>query len=195
MLGSSGEDPDVLLKEATARKDAGDLSGAIGLLREAYRAIKNIPTIYPVNTFLRLPLYLQQAKRNDEAWREFNSLLTHGYPNQTKSPGLLAMDHAIIYKKMRLFLQREGKSDLAVRFGILSYLSKAIGLHRQRRKDELTEYISRDAIQKTVSKLLKKAGKDSLVEQVVSEVQKRTVALPSFDIAAFTERIDRIVAS
>jgi hypothetical protein len=187
------KDPDTLLKEATAKKNAEDLENAIKLLREAYQEISKGSVIYPVDTFLRLPLYLQESKRNDEAWREFNILLTKGYPNQMNNRELIPMDHSIIYDKMRLFLQRERKSDLAVRFGIFSYLSWAIGLYRQKRNDELKTYTSRERFEDTIRKLLKKAKKEYLIEKVSTIVEEQIKHLPNIDYGELAKRIDEVV--
>jgi len=188
------KDPDALLKEATAKKNAGDLENAIKLLRKAYKEIGKGATIYPINTFLRLPLYLQEAKRNDEAWREFNFLLAKGYPNQMNNPELVPMDHSIIYDKMRLFLQREGKTELAVRFGILSYFSWAIGLYRQERKDELKTYTSRETFEETIKKLLKKAKKENLIEKINRIVEEQIKCLPNIDLGELARRIDGVIS-
>lgn len=187
------KDPDTLLKEATAKRKVGDLENAIKLLREAYKEIGKGSIIYSVDTFLRLPLYLQEAKRNDEAWREFNLLLTKGYPNQMNDPELIPMYHSIIYDKMRLFLQREGKSELAVRFGIFSYLSWAIGLYRQKRNDELRVYALRENFEETIRKLLKKAKKEDLVEKVSTIVEEQIKRLPNIDFGELAKRIDGAV--
>jgi hypothetical protein len=194
MFGQFRKEPDTLLKEATAkRRKAGDLENAIKLLREAYQEINKGSIIYPVYTFLRLPLYLQEAKRNDEAWREFNILLTKGYPNQMNNPELIPMDHSIIYDKMRLFLQREGKSELAVRFGIFSYLSWGIGLYRQKRNDELKTYTSRESFEGTIRKLLKKAKKEDLVEKVSTIVEEQVKRLPDIDFGELAKKVDGVV--
>lgn len=187
------KDPDTLLKEATAKKKAADLENAIKLLREACKEISKSSTIYPVDVFLRLPLYLQEAKRNDEAWREFNLLLTKGYPNQMNNPELIPMDHSIIYDKMRLSLQREGKNELAVRFGILSYLSWAIGLYKQRRNDELKAYISKENLENTIRKLLKKAKKEDLVEKISAIVEEQIKRLPNIDFGELTKQIEGVI--
>jgi len=192
-MGLFRKDPDILLKEATSKKKDRDFDNAIKLLKLAYNEISKGPMIYPVDTFLRLPLYLQAAKRNDEAWREFNLLLTKGYPNQMSDLKLIPMDQSIIYDKMRLFLQREGKPKLAVRFGIFSFLSWAIGLLRQKRKDELEEYTSRETIEETVTKLLKKAKKENLTGQVITIVEEQISRLPNIDFAELGERIHKII--
>ncbi len=187
------KDPNTLLKEATAKKKAGDLEGAIKLLREAYKGISKEAIIYPVATFLRLPLYLQEAGRSNEALQEFYTLLTKGYPNQIKDEGLIFMNHKIIYDKMRLFFQREGKNDVAVRFGIFSYLSEAIALYHQKRKNELKVYVSRENLESTIKKLLKKAKKENLTENLASIVEEQIKYLPDINFEELTKRIDRVV--
>jgi len=189
----SSLDPDTLLKEATSQKKAGRIDYAIDLLRNAYALIARSSIEYPVQTFLRLPLFLQAAGRNDEAWREFNLLLINGYPNQSKSSKIIPMDHCNIYDKMRLFLQREGKVDRAVSFGVLSFLSWAVGLHRQKRKAELSSYISPDNVEAILHKLLKKAGKEHLLDRISGIVNKEVANLPNISFAEVTNRITPVV--
>ena len=73
-----------LLKKATEQKKSGDINNAILTLKLAYGEIAKTTIEYPVETFLRLPMYLQEAKQNDEAWKEFNKILAYGFPNQIK---------------------------------------------------------------------------------------------------------------
>ncbi len=186
-------EPDELLKQATAKKKAGDLESAIKLLRDAYKAISKGSIAYPVNTFLRLPAYLQEIGKSDEAWGELNNLLTRGYPNQLSNPEIIPMDHSAIYDAMRLFLQREGKSESAVKLGVLSHVSWAIGLYKQRRKDESKECASQQNIRSTVIKLLKKAKKEELVEKVSTIVEKYVNKLPTIRLGELAQEIDEVV--
>ena len=188
-----GKDADKLLKEATEKNDAGDLDNAIMLLKKAYEVISEGSMTYRVDTFLRLPLYLQQAKKNDEAWREFNLLLTKGYPNQMNMPELNPMDHSIIYDKMRLFLQRKGENQLAIRYGVFSYLSWAIGLYRQDRRDELENYISRENFDEILRRLLKKAKKENLTRKIIPIVEGQIKQLPNIDFGDLAKLIDGVV--
>jgi hypothetical protein len=179
---------------ATQKRDDGDIKSAIELLRKAYTEIASGPISYPVSTFLRLPLYLQQAGRTDEAWREFHLLLTHGFPNQLQHPDVIPMEHSEIFDKMRLFLQRERKFDLAVRFGVLSYMSWAVGLHRQRRKAELRDYIARKNIEDNVVALLKKAKKLPLKDELVILMLGEAKQLPNVDLESLGKGIDAILS-
>jgi hypothetical protein len=185
---------DELLKIATQKRDAEDINAAIELLRTAYSKIALTSVSYPVNTFLRLPLYLQEAGRTDEAWKEFESLLTHGFPNQLSNPRVLPMEHSQIYNKMRLFLQREREFERAVSFGILSYVSWAVGLHRQKRRSELKGYIERENIDVNLAPLLKKAKKLELKDGLVDVVAAEIKWLPEIDLASLSDRIDSILS-
>ena len=186
-------EPDELLKQATTKKKAGDLESAIKLLRDAYKEIGKSSIAYPVNTFLRLPAYLQEAEKSDEAWRELNNMLTKGYPNQLNNPEIIPIDHSAIYDGMRLFLQREGKSGSAVKFGGLSYICGAIGLYKQGRRDELKKYTSRENIESSVTKLLRKAKKEELVEKVSTIIEEYIKKLPSIRLGELAEEIDSVV--
>lgn len=183
----------VLLKEATARKKAGDLDGAIELLREACAEIEESGEQWGIQPFLRLPMYLQAAGRNDEAWRELNLLILRGYPGQIKDANVVMMEHSIVYDKMRLFLQREKKAKAAVKFGVLSYLSWATGLYMQERTEELRDYISRGKVEATIRNLLKKAKKEDLLEQIYDIVEEETEQLPHVDFSRISEKVDKAV--
>ena len=169
-----------LLKDATALKKAGDLEAAISKLREAYAAIERDGEQHNVDPFLRLPAYLQAAGRSDEAWREYNNLIVHGFPNQGNDWSLLTMFHSKIYDKMRLFLQREGKAEQAIVFGVQSLVSWQLGLHLQDRKEELAE---RADVVKKIEPLLKKAKRDDSLKRVVDVVCQELNELPAVDWA------------
>lgn len=171
MFGLFKEDPSKLLKKATSAKKSGNLDEAISLLRKAYKAISKNDLDYGVKTFLRLPLLLQEAGRLEEAWDEFHRLLTTGYPNQSKDPQLVPMNHSEIYDKLRLFLQREERNDEAIKYGIFSHLSWASGLYLQKRRDEFKDFIAAETIDDIVMKLLKKAKKANLSEKVSNLVK------------------------
>jgi hypothetical protein len=184
---------DELLKKATTAHDAGDLDGAINLLQQAYSEIARGPVSYSVETFLRLPLYLQQARREAEAWHEFNLLLTRGFPNQLNHPDVIPMEHSRIYDKMRLCLQRQRQFDRAVRFGVLSFISWAMGLDRQQRGEELDGYIDVENIEANVLPLLVKAKKPQLKDEVVSLVVAETKHLRSVDLEVLGNHVDVVV--
>ncbi len=187
------KDPDKLLREATAKKKDGDMDGAIESLREAYKTISKTSVNYTIDPFLRLPLYLQQAGKNDEAWSEFNRLLVEGYPNQMKIRELIPMNHSAIYDKMRLFLQRENKPRESVKFGVFAYLSWGLGLHYQERKKELRTHISKSSIVAMLEGLLKKAKMPHLKNELVKIVMLEIKEVPNINLANIGKQIDQIV--
>lgn len=92
----------------------GKTSEAVESLYAAYVSAMRSRTHFTVQFYLRLPMYLQQAGRSDEAWREFNNLLTLGYPKMENSEQGRRWMEAAVYDKMRLFLEREKKFEHAV---------------------------------------------------------------------------------
>lgn len=187
------KDPDKFLREATAKKKADDMEGAIESLREAYEIISKTSINYTIDPYLRLPLYLQQAGKNDEAWSEFNRLIVEGYPNQMKIRELIPMDHSAIYDKMRLFLQRENKPRESVKFGVFSYLSWGLGLHYQERKKELRTHISKASIEAMIEGLLKKAKKPELKNELAKVIMLEIKEFPNIDLANIGRQIDQAV--
>ncbi|MCP4582395.1 MAG: hypothetical protein GY839_12345 [candidate division Zixibacteria bacterium] len=193
MLSIFQNNPDKLLSQATEMKDKGKFDKAIEKLKNAYIAIAKSKTIYPIGTFLRLPIYLQQANKNDEAWKEFNSLLLNGYANQIKDPDLIPMDHCAIYDKMRLFLQREKRFKKSIIFGIYSFISWGIGLYYQNRKDELKIYISNENMDKQISKLLKKAKIIDKKDEIINIIYTHINLLPKIDFKQLGNEISLII--
>ena len=164
------KDPNKLLKTATAHRAAGRLDKAINDLMEAYRIIGKGEILYPVEIFLRLPLYLQEANRPDEAWCQFNALLRDGFPLMPCDPCLLPMFHSTIYDKMRLFLQRQGFPLLACCYGIGSHYASAVALYRQKRADELLTFLDVDSEREMVTTMLKKAKAVEKADTILSVI-------------------------
>lgn len=181
---------DDLLKQAAARKDAGDLDGAIRLLRDAYDDICRANALFPVEFFLRLPAYLHQAGKAREAWQEFSDLLFLGYPNQTRDIGLVAQDRAKIFDKMRLFLEADGKPDLAAIFGVFSRVCKGIGLHYEGRTKELKTWFNKSACTEFVRTLKTFKGNLGKLQGIQYAVVAELDEYPSIDFDLLAQRID-----
>ena len=193
-LKLNSKDPDFLLREATGQKDAGILEYAILFLRKAYNEINRSKFEYPVSTFLRLPLYLQQAKKFNEALSEFNILLSVGYPNQARDKVIIAYDKSKIYDKMRLSFQREGKYDLAVKYGIFSELFSIIGDIKQKRYSK-KDAIDREGIESTVYFTLRRTKKLHLLIEISDIVERYCKLLPNINFNLLGEEIDKIITT
>jgi len=181
-------DPDKLLKDATALKKQGDITGAIRKLKSAYKAIEKTNIGYSVKTFIRLPQYLQLAGQNDEAWREFNNLLL-GFPNQLMKKELIPMAHSTIYDKMRLFLQKEKRYKKAVLFEMFSCLCWAKGLYLQKRRRDLKECRKPGHISHGLAKKAKILEKIDAYEAIVSDELKQ---LPDIDLARVERKFKEV---
>lgn len=193
LVSTSRVDPvKKLLQQAAAEKKSGDIENAISTLQEAHREISRTSNNYTIDPFIRLPLYLQQANRANEAWREFNRLLIEGYPNQIRTCELLPMDHALIYDKMRLFLQREHRCQEAVKFGIFSHLIWAIGLDRQARRQELRSHMSKNAIKTMLLELLRKAKNEDSLAEFQQIVDGHSKSFPNINFPLLGRQINSI---
>ena len=111
-----------LHKEATSYKKM-DLEKAISLLQEASDLMRKDDAGYLIEQWMRLPLYLQEAGRFDEAMREFERLLEEVRPRAEKELGQyfgqtyiecrVHLHNFKIYDKMRLVCKREKLVDKA----------------------------------------------------------------------------------
>ena len=170
-----------LLTEASQKRKNGNLDGAIEVLKAAYKELDKHSWSFPIAVYLRLPLYLQESGKKDEAWEEFNRLVLWVNSKPRYSPEVTPMDLSAIWDKMRLFLQREGKNDYAVQFAVWSYLSWAVGLYMQKREDELVAYKAETNIEKALKTSLHKAGKEFLTNRLVKIVLNSLGNLPAVD--------------
>ena len=193
-----------LLKEATQKKDDGDLTGAITCLREAYKLMSRPEhtTIYPIDTYLRLPLMLQQAGLYNEAIVEFKSLacgtptkiakeFSHAPKNTQYS--LVAMNYAKIFDKMRLAAHRERHLVQAVYYRVLSLANKAVGLKLQNREKELDAFKDRLFWANSLLPTLKKAKKDFLLEKLTDVCMKFSRSCTVYCISLLAKEIESLL--
>lgn len=128
---------DALLRLATEEKNKQNYLAACQFLQSAFVKIKETPICYPVETYLRLPNYLHMSGNVDEAWMQYELLLSSGYPNQINDPGLIAYDKSTILDKMRLFQCREKDYITSAIYGIASHILKRESLQLQKRHNEV----------------------------------------------------------
>jgi hypothetical protein len=186
---------DEWLKEAVQRKDADDLEGAIKLLVRAYEEIKRANALYPVETYLRLPLYLQQAGRSRESWQEFNKVLFHGYSNQPKDPVGLAQDRAKVLEKMQLFLDRDRKSEVGSVYKVFSQVLEAVGFYRDDKKREARTRLNRTTCQELVAALRKYTGNLGPLEEMRTIIIEELTAWPELEFDRLGNRLEAAFAA
>jgi hypothetical protein len=186
---------DEWLKEASDLKEYENYEGAIKTLRRAYEEIRRENAMFPVDTFLRLPVYLQNAGKMKDAWLEFNALLFKGYPHQPRHGAPLFHDRAKIMETMRLFLDKERRADVADVYGILSTVCKGIALHKEDRKKELRTFLSKVTCEEYVAELKKFPGNLGPLQPIHAAAIEELSKFPDVDYDLLGERIDRALAA
>ena len=186
---------DEWLKEAGQLKDADDIEGAIRMLRRAYEEIKRDKALYPIDTFLRLPLYLQQAGKAKDSWQEFTNLLFHGYPNQPRDPALVAQDRGKIFETMRHFHDRDGRSDIAAVYGFFSQVCKGLSVHKNGRKQELKSWFTKEACSEYVEGLNKYPGNLGHLQPIKLAIIEELRRYPDVDFDRLSDKIDRALVA
>lgn len=156
-----------LLKEATQLKKSGDWDGAIKSLRQAYKNAKSEGVSYGADAYLRLPKYLFESGKSDEAWSEYNRALTEGLDGSTPSKEMAAVNQSQIYDSMAGQLKKEKKFYDTAIYQAASALSWEQGMLAQKRKSEL----DLESLQKALKQTLKKHDDDEVHEQFIALVK------------------------
>lgn len=157
----------LLLKEATQLKKSGDWDGAIKALQQAYKNARSEGVSYGADTYLRLPKYLYEAGKSDEAWSEYNRALTRGLDEQVPSKEMAAVDQSQIYASMAGQLKKEKKFFDAAIYQAASALSWEKGMLAQKRESELDF----DLLEKNLIKILKRNQSNDVSEQFIAVVK------------------------
>lgn len=119
-----------LHREATQHKDS-DWDAAVECLQEANDLMRRHGGIYDIERWLRLPVFLQQAGRFQEAMQVFRQLLDDVEPrvkaefshtSPTTIEKYIHLNYKKIYDKMRMACKREKRPKDATQFGALSVL-------------------------------------------------------------------------
>lgn len=181
-----------LMKESTALHKAGKFEDAVDKLKAAYKEAAEKQLTLPIKDYLKLPLYLQKAKQNDEAWAWFNELI------QQRASDHMSLSE--IYDKMRLFLQREGNPRDAIKFDVLSRVHWCLGLHEQvmqmgwdDRKEELKN--CKATIGEGYAELLKKAECENLETNLKKIIGKHMDSFPSIRLPDLVRDINGLVSN
>ncbi len=161
-LTKGRHDARALLKKATALHGEKHYLAAVECLKAAYDLMWDEETIWPVSTYLRLPLYLQKAGKYEEALEEFRDMLEdanvtvnrefkHLSPAKRKSH-VVFRRHAI-YDKMRVAAQREKRTADALYFDLMARQLKKLALKMQNRKAAHADLESIFADEKLLKKI------------------------------------------
>lgn len=106
------------VSEAVKHKGEKDYEKALECLDKVYREAAMYEIISNhFSHYIRLPAYLQLAKKNDEGWRQLNLLANGILPHRGPNPTELATDidwRIEVSDKTRLFLEREKKFEQAL---------------------------------------------------------------------------------
>lgn len=177
-----------LFKDATAAsQDQPDL--AVAKFRKAYQHAAQTNVDFGIHVFLRLPRYLQEAGRPDEAWHEFNELLASGYPNMSTGDALWHFTESAVYDKMRLFLQREKRPSAAVIFGVKSVVwdlkASLLNDYTSNKADTLRDPARLKA---ELSKLLRRAKLLHRLEDTMTVIIEWAKAQPKSDDHQFEKQ-------
>ena len=182
-----------LLKEVTKLKKGGELDQAIETLKKAYHEIEREGGGHAMQTYLRLPMLLQQAGRPDDAWEEYNRLLRSDPTGMGQSREVTPMFHSQVYDKMRLFLQRERKTELAVGHGLMSAVSWATGLYYQKRLSELESMLENENLESVVVPLLRKAKIPDIAPIIVGILRASLKQVPKVDMQGMVDEAQRAI--
>lgn len=188
-----------LLKEATKYKKESNLTDAINCLRRAYQLMENTETLYTVDTYLRLPSYLQQANRMDEAWNELcniKNMVSNNYTDKF----LYYSNMARVEHKMSLFLKHTQKYIDSLLYAVYSNLSLLNVLHirlndrdfeeiKERTNDEIQEIISNKYLSDYFQRTLKNTPYYDRWEIIVDIVSREIATLPILDYADISQKL------
>ena len=133
---------DQFLDEAEALKEKNDLEGALKILQRALAEVRLTNRMYPIDTFLLLPIYLDLAGKSKDTWQEFNNLLFKGPPNRPTDAVSVALDRHKVLDRMRHFLEKDGQSEVAAVYEAASMVCKGMALHLEDRRRELKQWFS-----------------------------------------------------
>lgn len=188
------QSPGSLLRKATRLHDAGDLEKSITTLHKAYKAIrKEGKWSHPIEIYLRLPLYLQEAGHPNEAWKEFNNLLRVGYFKEEPYKECITSDASRIYDKMRLFLHREKNFKEAVSYGLASHFMRCKAWYMMKEVDLLLKQMCVEEEEAVTRALLKKAKCLDLADEIMKTIAPIKKDIGNFNPSVFIKTLNSLL--
>jgi hypothetical protein len=183
-----------LLEQAARCKDNGEMESAIQLLRQAHDQLRMDNRAFPVETYLLLPFYLQQAGRKQEAWEALKHFLFRGYPHQTNDRTLLAKDRAKILDKMRIFLESDNHPEKAEVYEAFSMVFKGIGLYRDNRTRELKVWFDKEHCTEYLHGLKRYKGNLGRAQELHTILVEEIGQYPDLDFERMGQRVEEALA-
>lgn len=162
-----------LHKKATAAAGDKDFDKAVTYLEEACKLMPEVSVEHGIELYLRLPNYLQQSGRMEEARAEFEKLLA-----TWQRP----YDQAAIHNQMRIAYQREKQQEIAVLHGVQHILWQCIGSAERDRMP--MEMQTAEHWAPKIDKLLKRARRQDLLDPMLERLmpffaEPRAIAVES----------------
>jgi hypothetical protein len=154
-------------------------------LAKKAKEISDITDIYPnITEILKIPMYLQKAKRYEEAWAVYNRLLEERFQDNVDYLGI-----SKIYDKMRVQLQNEKRFRDAMIMGFYSYMWDAAELKKTGNMAQYEKYTMKVELIKLSESLLKKLKQEDLKDKVADIISKYIIFLPEIDKDKFEEEL------
>ena len=158
-------------------------------LAKKAKEISDTTDIYPnITELLKIPMYLQKAKRYDEAWAVYNKLLEERFKDNSDYLGI-----SKIYDKMRIQLQNEKRYRDAMIMGIYSYMWDAAELKKTGNLAQYDKYTFKVELIKLSESLLKKLKQEDKKEKIAEIISRYISILPEIDTKIFEEEIKECV--
>lgn len=158
-------------------------------LAKKAKEISDTTDIYPnITEILKIPMYLQKAKRYEEAWAVYNKLLEERFQDNVDYLGI-----SKIYDKMRVQLQNEKKFRDAAIMGIYSYMWDAAELKKTDNLAQYEKYTMRVELIKLSESLLKKLKQENLKDKVADIISRYINLLPEIDRNRFEAELKNCI--
>lgn len=219
---STIKNPRQKLKRATELKREGQLDDACNYLDNLIRRWENdpptepaagVPEDYPEwKVYWKLASYLQEGGRPEEGRAVLGRLMALDYPaiqarvdyynsqsaNETEPEQSISQELAQVYDKARLFTDREGNPEAAIRFGVLSHAADAKSLWYAGQSSSIVrsrfeEAASDSAIESTISELVGGSSDDSTRSALFDRIRIWIDGLPDSELASLSDSISDVL--
>lgn len=181
-------------KQATQHKKKKEFNKALQTYEESLSLHKQNNLEIHTKTYIRYAHYLQLAKNSDKGWKVLQETVSH-------TDDIFAQIDT--YNAMRLFLQREKRSDEAITYGIIARLleikkwktfddTPETKKYSERRWEEL---VTLESTEYLIDSFTKKAKRPDLNQDLVSLMQVLMKKTPFIDTCQIHREVEAILNS